>query len=275
MNYDTLLVDGSYLAHRSFDAPYKLITSKGRDSTMIHSFVRTLNSLYKQFKPNHIIVAWESPGTPSWRRELYSAYKRGRGRLNSQFIYQLNDIQKLLFLFDIIQYSAPNNEADDVLAAYMKSNGYCENVLIYTVDKDIMQLVTDGCHIFNDKTKEIFDISKVKEKYGVYPNQIPDLLAIVGDKSDNIEGIEGYGYKKAVKILENYGFIEHIPTTEVINKFRIKLLLNKKLTMLNSNCWLTPYQYNGHETIESIMDKYELKKMKENIDEYKSMGGDR
>jgi len=271
MNYNTLIVDGPYLAHRSYDAPYKLTTSTGRDATMIHSFIRSLNALRKQFNPNQIIIAWESPGTPSWRRKIYPAYKRTRGRLDNQYIYQLNDLQKLLHLFGVQQYSSYGNEADDVIATYAKIEKL-KNNLIYTCDKDLMQLVTSNCHIYNDRKKDIIEISEVKEKFGIYPQQIPDLLAITGDKSDNIEGIARYGIKKAVKILKKYGYIEHISNKELVNRYRTKLLINKKLTKLNKNCKLESYKFNGNGTIESILNKYQLEKMKEKIDEYKLLG---
>jgi len=267
-----MIVDGPYLAHRSYSAPYKLTTKDGKDATMIHSFMRSLNAVYKKVKPKETIVAWESHGTTSWRREIYPAYKPSKS-IDIQYVNQLKDVQILLYLFGVKQYTAPKNEADDVIAKLVKINKH--NTIIFTVDKDIMQLVNDNCHVFNDKTKEIFDISKVKEKFGIYPFQIPDLLAIVGDKADNIEGIEGYGYKKSIKILKEYGMIESISNKEPVNKYRTKLIINKRLTRLNDNCQLEKYTFNGTKTIESILDKYELVKMKENINQYKSIRGER
>jgi DNA polymerase I len=272
MKYDLLIIDGSYLAHKSYDAPYRLTTNNGRDATMIHSFMRSLNALNKQFKPNQIIVTWESPGTTQWRKQANRLYKKGRARLDKQYVYQQKDLQRMLCLFDILQYKSNGNEADDVMAKLTTVNSD-NNILIYTVDKDIMQLVNDKHHIYSDREKKVFDIQAVKDKYGVYPHQIPDLLAIVGDKSDNIEGIEGYGYKKAIKLLEQYDIIEQIPNTEPINKHRIKLLLNKRLTKLNNQCQLVYLKYNGGHSLISLMNKYQLEKMKEKIEEYKSMGG--
>jgi len=265
MQYDLLLVDGPYLAHKSYHAPFKLTTSNGKDATMIQTFIRSLNAVYKQFKPKEVIVAWESHGTPSWRREMYPTYKPGKPA-DIQFVSQLKDIQILLYLFGLTQYTADNNEADDVIATLAACKDKVS--LIYTVDKDIMQMICNNCYIYNDKTKQVFDSVAVKEKFLVSPKLIPDLLAIMGDKADNIQGLNGYGNKKAVKVLEKYGNIESIPDDEFDLQTKKMLLKNKKLTLLNTNCSLRKASYNGEETIESILDKYELKKMKESIKKY-------
>jgi len=269
VQYNTLIIDGPYLAHKSYQAPYKLTTTGGRDATMIHSFIRSLNSFRKQFNPETIIIAWESHGTPSWRKEQYPAYKGTRGRPDEQFIYQLEDLQRLLFLFNVDQFYAFNNEADDVIASYVEDNS--KNIVIFTSDKDIMQLVNEKCFVYDGKV--LYDFNKVKEKFFVNPKQIPDLLAIAGDKADNIQGIDGFGFKKAAKILEKYKYIENISDIESIAKYKKMLKVNKKLTTLNKCCPLVALEYlNCSKSIEAILDKYELKKMKEKIGEYKLLG---
>jgi len=160
---------------------------------------------------------------------------------------------------------AAKNEADDVIATL--AVGIDKLKVIFTVDKDIMQVINPLVHIYTGK--EIMVESKVKEKYGVYPHQIPDLLAIMGDKADNIEGIKGYGPKKALEVLKKYGFIEKIPTNESINIHRVKLLLNKRITQLNRQATLEEITFDNSVTINEILDKYELKKIKENINDYK------
>lgn len=240
---------------------------------MIHGFFRSLNALRKQFNPKQIIIAWESYGTPSWRRSLYSSYKpRSNNKISQEFINQLIDIQKLLYLFGVDQYSADENEADDVIATIRKMFND-DNILIFTVDKDMMQLVDNKCHIYNGK--KIFNELSVEKKFFVKPEQIPDFLAIVGDTSDNIKGIDGYGPKKASKIISKYNNIESIPVSEDLGRHKHKLSLNKKLTTLNKNCKLNQMpdkESKITETIEFILNKYELSKIKEKIDEYKLLG---
>lgn len=264
MQYQTLIIDGPYLAHRSQAAPYKLNTSTNLDSTLMHTFLRSLNALRKQFNPKEIIITWESHGTASWRREMLPTYKPPKPT-EPNYIQQVKDLQILLYLLGYNQVNSPKNEADDVIATL--AVGYKETKLIFTSDKDIMQVVNPLVHIYNGK--KIFDETAVKDKFGIYPHQIPDLLAIAGDSADNIEGVKGYGPKKATAILRQYGFIEKIPNSEPINLHRVKMLLNKRLTTLNKQASLERLQFDTTLTINSILDKYELKKIKENINEYK------
>lgn len=264
MKYDTLIIDGPYLSHRSFCAPFHLATKDGLDSTMMHTFMASLKTLKNKFEPKEIIFTWESHGTPSWRREILPTYKPAKP-VDNQFISTIGDLKILLYLLGYKQVMAAKNEADDVIATL--SVGADKTKLIFTVDKDIMQVVNPLVHIYTGK--EIMDESKVKEKFGIYPHQIPDLLAIMGDKADNIDGIKGYGPKKALEVLKKYGFIEKIPNSEPLNRYRVKLLLNKRLTQLNEEATLEEITFDTPTTINEILDKYELKKIKENIDDYK------
>ena len=262
MNYKTMIVDGPFLAHRSHRAPYRLTTNTGLDATMIHGFIRALNARRKQFEPERIIIAWESHGTVSWRKRIYPNYKSTR-MLTGKFVSTLNDLKMLLYLFGVEQYYSPENEADDVIANFVMSD-IEKPVLIFTSDKDLMQLADKDCHVFDGK--EIFTIDKVKEKFGVHPRYLPDYLSLVGDSVDNIEGIKGIGHKKAIEIINSgdYGDLD-----------KDKIELNVKLTTLNFMCRLLPYNINKvvlDETIESLLDKYKLESLKKNIDEYKLMG---
>jgi len=277
MKYKTLIIDGPYLTHKSHSAPYRLSTSDGLDATIIHSFIRSLNYIRKKFKPEKIIITWESHGTESWRKKEYSDYKSSSTPIARMYIDEIKDLQILLHLFGVKQYYSPRNEADDVIAKL--TNVEIKPVLIHTTDKDIMQLVNGYVHVWSGK--DIFDSEKVKEKYGVEPMYIPDLLAIAGDKSDNIKGVDGIGFKKASKIINKEGSVENMTFfscsrnmgySEEIKK---RVLKNKKLTKLNTNCELIEVpnsDFKTEHTIESLLDKYNLKKMKEKIDEYKLMG---
>jgi len=270
MRPSTLLIDGPYLAHKSHQAPYKLTTSKGLNSTMIHTFLRSLNALRKQFNPDNIVIAWESHGTPSWRKELVSSYKPSKP-FDISFVTSLKDIQILLYLLGYDQYYSECNEADDVIASYVE-NHLEEDIIIYTVDKDIMQLLQKtNCSVYDGHKKVVYN--DVYLKYGIKPNQIPDLLALAGDNVDNIEGIKGIGFKKAAKIINKYGCVENIPfsicSLSIPNLEMEKVLLNKKLATLNKECELVEYKPPFETTIDSILDKYELKKIKEEINKFK------
>lgn len=265
----TLLIDGPYLAHRSHAAPFNLTTKDGLNSTMIYSFITSLNALKKKFKPDEIIIAWESHGTPSWRKDLSPTYKPSKG-IDPSFISQIKDLQLILYHLGATQYNAACNEADDVIATYVQENPN-KNIIIFTVDKDIKQLISKNISVYDGHT--LWDETTITIDYDITPKHIPDLLALAGDKADNIEGIKGIGIKKASQLIIKYGCVENLPfnfcSSIIPNPIMSKILLNKKLATLNKNCTLINYQPPIQITIESLLDKYELKKIKENINDYK------
>jgi len=277
MKYKILLVDSPYLAHRSHTAPYNLTTTNDLNATTIHNFMRSLLSLYKKFQPDTIAMCWESHGTPSWRRQLYDDYKPS-GTIDPDFLEEITDIKILLHLLNIKQFYAPGNEADDVLSSLATKHSYDKSIVVFTRDKDLMQLVSSNVppvHVYDGK--QIFDEMRVYEKFGVFPYQICDYLSLVGDKVDNVPGVTGIGPKKAVKLLEEYDNLESIPTDQFPNgneSFK-QAFHAKKLITLNSEAQIKcifSSDFKTTETIESLLDKYELKDMKENIIKYKSIG---
>jgi DNA polymerase-1 len=275
MTYETLIIDAPYLTHRSFDAPYNLTRSDGTRVTLVHSFLQSFNALCKKFSPKNVLVAWESHGTPSWRRKLYPDYKP-QIKVPESFIEQQDSIKKILYLLNVKQYYSPNNEADDVMAVLrdkFAKTYYLDTPhnVIFTVDKDIMQLANNNTHIWDGKN--IFDANAVVEKFKVHPWHIANLLAITGDSSDNIPGLKGYGPVKASKLIQEIASVDKIPEGHPLYKHKQLLMRNKRLTTLNHKCTLTEIKYpKNKETIESILDKYELQSLKKKIPEYKMLG---
>jgi len=267
-----LLIDGPYLAHRSYHAPFKLTTSDGLNATMIHSFLKTLKSLDNKFQPTNTILTWESHNTRSWRKDMYPDYKMSRKakKIPKSFFPLLDDLQLFLHLLGFKQYYSPHNEADDVIAHFIYEKEPDKKAIIFTVDKDIMQLVDRKCFVWNGK--QLFDRDAVIEKYNVPPELIPDYLAIQGDVSDNILGIKNYGGRKAARILKKHGCIEDIPKEDTINCYDNIMKRNKKLTTLNHACSILPLSFkNNGCSLDSLLDKYELKKIKEEISDYKKL----
>ena len=261
-----LLIDSPYLSHRSFSLQNRLTTSTGLDATLIHNFIRSLGPLKRKFPNAEMIFTWESYGSSQWRRELYPSYKPPKF-VNDGYKEQVRDLQRLLSNIGYQQFYSNGNEADDVLARLCYDN-VDKNIVIFTVDKDIMQLINNNVHIYNGK--ELFEEHDVKNKYLVSPNQIPDLLAIWGDVSDNIDGIESYGFKKSVEIINKFGDIEHIPENHPLRKQFSKIEMNKKLTTLNSRCNIVDYKPLPFVSTKDIITKYELKQLGENIENYRS-----
>jgi DNA polymerase-1 len=265
LEYDLLLIDSPFLSHRSFSLQNRLTTSTGLDATLIHNFIRSLGPLKRKFPSAEMVFCFESYGTTQWRKELYPNYKPSK-HVCDTYKEQVRDLQRLLSNLGYKLYYAPGNEADDVIATL--STNSSGNVCIFTVDKDLMQLVNHSVHMFNGK--ELFMEKDVFNKYLVSPNQIPDLLSVWGDVSDNIEGIESFGLKKAAELINKYGHIENIPESEPIHKQLVKLKLNKQLTTLNTSCPLVSYKPTPFSSTKDIISRYELKQIGENIENYRS-----
>ena len=254
MKKKTLIIDGPYLSHRSNEAPYELHRSDGTRVTHIHAFIKTLNTLRNQFNPSQTIIAWESHGTPSWRREMYPPYKPSSPG-QKVYIEQREDIKKIVHLFGISQYHSPTNEADDVIARLAKKH---KPSIIFTVDKDMYQIIDSQTHIWDGK--KIIDSSAVEEKFKVPPNKIVEFLSILGDSSDSIPGMKGYGLVKSSKLLKEHTFDELLEGQ--FKSHRKELVRNRTLITLNKNCELIRFKMKTNETLDELFDKYELKQIK-------------
>ncbi len=245
-----LLVDGPWVAHRSYLIPVyrRLTNSKGEDTTMIYAFFKSLNKIVREHKPDDIIITWESHPTPSWRKKILPTYKPSKP-MKPAYFYQLNTIQNLLYNNGVPQFFSPTNEADDCIAALIKN----KPTKIYTIDKDIMQLIDDDIPVEVITGKKTYREADVVEKFDIIPKQIPLYLALVGDTSDNIPGIPKIGAKKAVKIIES--FEDNILTEEQL----ALAYVYKQLTTLNHNAKCLPLIPEIINTTSYILNKYELK----------------
>jgi len=268
ITYKNLIIDGPYMAHRALCSPYSTMTTTGFNSTLIHGFLRSLLAMYKKFSPGKIYITWESHGTPSWRRSLLPTYKPSAP--NDTYISQLTDLKTILSRLNITQYYSPKNEADDVIASLLADKPV--STLIFTTDKDIHQLISDKKRHHILTNNKLMRENDVFSKFGVCPLQIPDYLALVGDKTDNIKGVRNIGEVKAARLLSKYKTVENIPPTEFPKPTdSITAQFNKKLTLLSSDCLYEPIS-TPNTSIETLLNKYELLKIKENLKNYKKMG---
>lgn len=215
MNRPTLVViDGHSLLYRGFYATRPLSTSDGRPTNAVYSFTNMLLSLLEQVKPDAIIVAFDSPA-PTFRHEAFVEYKAHRRETPDEFRPQVAMAQNLLGAMGIPVLVEEGLEADDLVGSLTKfaiELGY--DVLIFTGDRDQLQLIGDHVRVCAPvrgvSDLQIFDAQAVKERYGIAPEQIPDLKALQGDPSDNIPGVPGVGEKTAVKLLQQFHSVENL-----------------------------------------------------------------
>ena len=205
------LFDGSAFLYRSFFALPPLSTSLGFPTGAIYGFLRSILAIIKTEKPNYMAIAFDLPA-PTQRKLAYSEYKSQRPPTPDPLKVQIPVIKELINLLGIKLLEMPGYEADDLIA-YLTQKAKKEGfrVKIYSPDKDVLQLV-EGSQVLviNPISEEVFDENKVIEKFGVPPQKLADYLALVGDKTDNIEGVKGVGPKTAINLINTFGSVESI-----------------------------------------------------------------
>ncbi|WP_456091297.1 DNA polymerase I [Neisseria sp.] len=200
-----LLVDGSSYLYRAYHAMAQLTAPDGAPTGAMYGVLNMLRRLRADYVHDYCAVVFDAKGK-NFRHEMFSDYKATRPPMPDDLRPQAEALLDLVRLMGWPVLVIPQVEADDVigtLAAMAGEAGW--NVVVSTGDKDMAQLVNDRVTLVNTMSGETLDIEGVKEKFGVRPDQIRDYLALMGDKVDNVPGVEKCGPKTAVKWLEAYG----------------------------------------------------------------------
>lgn len=202
------LVDISSFIFRAFFAIRKLTTSQGVPVNAVYGVTNMLLQLLENYKPDAIACVFDTQ-KPSFRKEIYEEYKSNRGAPPDELIPQFDLIKESVKKMGIQCLSKEGFEADDIIASLANQFEECE-VKIVTGDKDLMQLVNKRVQVIDTMKNISYGPNEVKEKLGVSPEHVTDLLGLVGDSSDNIPGVEGIGAKGAVELINTFGSIESI-----------------------------------------------------------------
>jgi DNA polymerase-1 len=205
------IVDGSSFAYRAFYAIGQLSTHTGFPTNAVYGFTKMLNRLIDTRQPEYVAVAFDT-GKPTFRHKQYEEYKAHRKPMPDELILQIPWIKKIIKAYNMPLIEIEGYEADDVIATMAtmaEKEGF--SVYIVTGDKDLMQLINTNIMVFNmSKEDIIYNNDKVIERYGVPPMQITQLLALTGDSSDNIPGVDGVGEKTASRLLQKYSSLDNI-----------------------------------------------------------------
>ncbi|MDT8376845.1 MAG: DNA polymerase I [Mariprofundaceae bacterium] len=205
-----VLIDGPNYVFRAFHAVRHLSNSRGEPTNAVFGYVQMLRSVLGKLAPTHVAVAFDPKGG-TFRNEMYAEYKAHRPPMPEELAAQWPKVLEITRAFNFPLICIENYEADDVIATLAKQaekEGW--DVTIVSTDKDLMQLVNARIHTLDTMKNIEYDPAAVKEKWGVEPLRIQDLLALAGDSSDNIPGIPGIGPKTAVQLLEEYGDLEGV-----------------------------------------------------------------
>lgn len=257
----TILIDGNAYLYRFYHGSEQRFSQNGHPTNVIYSYMIFMRTCLFRYKPRRLIVAFDAPGK-NFRHELFPDYKANRHPMPDELRMQIEPVKQALTLLGIPIIEIPGVEADDSLAS-MASN-YAESgemSYIFSLDKDLIQVVGENIGIVHDRKRLLIDSQYVIKKYGVKPEQIVDLLALTGDDADNIPGVEGVGIKTAAKLLQTWGTVENIIANSHWVKGKVgdnlrqsvdKLTLSKQLTQIRVD---VPIPLENHEAELAPEDK--------------------
>jgi len=268
------LLDAYALIFRSYYAFIKnpRMTSKGMNTSAIFGFLLTLREVLQKQKPTHIAVVFDTPA-PTFRHVMFKEYKATRDETPEDIKKAVPWIKKLLEAYKIPIIDFPGYEADDIIGTLSKkASGRGFVTYMMTPDKDFAQLVSEKVFMFkpsrsgNESVK--WGVDEVKHEFSVErPEQVIDILALMGDTADNIPGAPGVGPKTAMKLISEFGSVEEVfrntsklkgKLKEIIENNREQIELSKKLATIELN---VPVELNEDELIVETPDREKLKNL--------------
>ncbi len=278
------LLDAYALIFRAYYAFIKnpRITSKGLNTSAIFGFLLTLEEVLQKQKPSHIAVVFDTP-SPTFRHEMFPEYKANRDETPEDIKKAVPYIKRLIEAYNIPVIAFPGYEADDIIGTLAKKaseKGFTTYMM--TPDKDFAQLVTGNTIMFkpsrsgNESVQ--WGVEDIKREFSVQrPVQVIDILALMGDSSDNIPGAPGVGPKTAMKLIAEYGSVEELfrnteklkgRLKEIIEDNRAQIELSKKLATIALD---VPVEFNEKELEKETPDPQKLKALFDEL-EFRSAG---
>jgi DNA polymerase-1 len=204
------IVDAHSLIFQVFHALPEMSSPRGEQVGAVYGFVRDMLYLIEEKQPDALICAFDLSG-PTFRNQMYEAYKAERGEMPDELVGQIPKIERVLDAMSIPVLTCEGYEADDVLATVAR---LCDeagaNCFLVSGDKDCRQLITDRVAVYNIRKDQVFDAAALRAEWGIGPDQVVDFQALVGDKVDNIPGVPGIGPKTAQALLESFGTLDNL-----------------------------------------------------------------
>ncbi|HTR99281.1 MAG TPA: DNA polymerase I [Bacteroidota bacterium] len=238
------LLDGMALAYRAYFSfiTRPLINSKGVNTSAVYGFVTALMKILEDERPEHIAVVFDTK-EPTFRHKLYQDYKATRQKMPEDMAAQMEKLKEVVRAFNTPLLELPGFEADDIIGTLAR-RAEREGILtmMVTGDKDFMQLISPLIKMYKPGKSggepEMVEEAGVKEKFGVTPDRVIDVLGLIGDKSDNVPGVPGVGEKTAIPLIQKYGSMEELyaHVAEIPHKgLREKLLTHREKALLSKH----------------------------------------
>ena len=270
-NKRLFLLDAYALIFRAYYAFIRnpRITSKGLNTSAVFGFLLALEEVLQKQKPSHIAVVFDT-SAPTFRHEMFSDYKANRDETPEDIRKAIPYIKRLIEAFRIPVIACPGFEADDIIGTLArKASEHGFTTYMMTPDKDFAQLVTDKVFMFKPSKSgseaAVWGIDEIRKEFSVKdPEQVIDILALMGDSADNIPGAPGVGPKTAIKLISEYGSIEELfrntadlkgKLREIIENNREQIELSKRLARIELN---VPVELKEEELIMESPDRNKL-----------------
>ena len=208
-----MLVDSHALLHRAYHAMENMMSRDGKPSGALFGFVKMIQTAVNSLHPEHVICCYDLP-KPTFRHLAFADYKGTRAKSDDALREQILESKNFAEAMGIPIYELEGFEADDLLGTLShKIDKEKYEVIIFSGDMDVMQLIEDGVKVFAQRkgtSVEMYGEEEVVKRYGITPKQIPDYKGLAGDSSDNIPGVSGIGEKTAVKLIAEFNSLESL-----------------------------------------------------------------
>jgi DNA polymerase-1 len=247
VNARLFLIDATAFCYRSFYALGELSTTFGQPTNAIYGFINILNKILKDNNPEFLAICFDV-SRDTFRQKKFAEYKIQRPPMPDGLSSQIPLIKQIISAYKIAIFEKEGYEADDLIATLnRKAKEKGLTATIVSSDKDILQLVDDNTLVFSPyKDKGVFyDKEKVFERFGVVPRQIPDIIALMGDATDNIPNVPGIGEVSAVSLIKTFGSLDTLlENIDKVKQEKLKIAiknnintikLNKELALLDAN----------------------------------------
>jgi len=254
------LIDGSsYIFRAFFGVRQQLSTSKGFPTNALYGFINMIQKVIRDEKPDYLVVAFDSP-EKTFRHELYTEYKANRDAPPEELAQQFPFFEPLVEAYGLSSLRRPGLEADDIIGTLAKKGEQAGlEVSIVSGDKDMMQLISPNVHMLDTMKNKKFVDADVIEKFGVGPDQVIEVMGLMGDSSDHIPGVAGVGPKTAAELIQKFGSIKSLyERIDEVEKKKVKEKLERdKDNALMSRALVT---ININMDIEFKLDDMKLRK---------------
>lgn len=270
----TFLIDGSGYIFRAFYAIQRLSTKDGFPTNALYGFLKMILKTMAEANSSRVAIIFDA-GRKTFRNDLYPEYKANRSECPPELAEQMPYFRELSRALGLPVLECPGWEADDIIATLTSKLSAAQMpVVIVSGDKDLMQLVTDDVKIWDTMKDAHYGPAQVREKFGVGPDKVTEVLALTGDSSDNVPGVDGVGPKTATQLIQKYGTVEGIISNlnlikedaEIRNRKKIaegiegnieRLRLARRLVEVAYNVPLEQITDGAHD-VESLLKKKDV-----------------